>query len=315
MNISRKQWKRIAFFVLVSLELVILFFIGQRYLRRFFSFNPLDSRVTKEHSTSAYTYFYENERNIVKTDKMDWMEEAVEYRHNGDGLNNIRDYPLEKKKNVFRIAAVGDSFTYGMYVSTKDNWATSLERKLNLQECGKRAFEVINLGVPGYDINYTIERNKLRGEEYKPDLFIWFIKSDDFSDSKELSAPFEAQILRGKTYTVDLYKQALSLVFKKYDKAKIVSEQTNHLEQYIAENKNTSFLFVLPKGTIGYPSIDKEQEETIKRLKKKYKNVDYTFIELKREHTFFPHDSHFNVAGHQLFSNFLTRVLSGTYCL
>lgn len=315
MNTQREGQNHAVIFILISVELVVLFFIGYGYLRRYFSLNPLDSRVTKERPTKTYKYFYENEKNVVRTEKADWMDRAVKYHHNRDGLNSMRDYPLEKEKGIFRIAAIGDSFTYGMYVNTKDNWATSLERKLNLQECGKRTFEVINLGVPGYDVDYTIERNKLRGEQYGPDLFIWFIKSDDFSDSKELSAPFEAQILKGQAYSVDLYKQALDLLFKTHDRAKIIKEQTDRLEQYIAENKNTKFLFILPKGTIGYPTVDRKEEETIKELKRKYGHVDYAFIELKKEHTFSPHDSHFNAAGHLLFSNFLTQKLSDAYCL
>lgn len=315
MNRQRSRLRFAIVSLLVFIELVALLFIGKLYFRRYFSLNTLDSRVTTKYPTHTYKYFYENEKNVTKTDKPEWLENRAEYRHNSDGLNSMREYSIEKGEGVVRMVALGDSFTYGMYINTKDNWVTSLEKKLNLQECGKRRFEVINLGVPGYDIDYTIERSRLRAKKYDPELFIWFIKNDDFTDSKELSSPIEAQLLKYKTYTIDSYKQVLDLLFKTHDKTVIVREQTQQLEQFVAENKKTRFLFVLPKGSTGYPTIEDEQIETIKNLKKEYAHVDYTFIELKREHTFSPHDYHFNSLGNLLFSNTLTWILKDRYCL
>lgn len=307
--------KYVIVFAIVLVEFFTLYFIGKTYFRRYISLNILDSRVTKKYPTHTYKYFYENQKNVTKTDKPEWLEHGVEYHHNSEGFNNMREYALKKKKNVVRMAALGDSFTYGMYMDTKNNWVTSLEKKLNLQECGKRTFEVLNLGVPGYDIDYTIERSRLHGEKYEPDIFLWFVKSDDFSDSKELSMPIEVNILKHQSYTVDLYKQALDVLFKTYDKAEIIKEQAHQLEQYVAENKKTSFLFILPQGSVGYPIIEDGQLEVIKNLKNKYTHVDYVFIELKREHTFYPNDYHFNSFGNLLFSNTLTQILSNQYCL
>lgn len=315
MTILKNHPKYFPIFILVGIQLVLLFFIGKLYFNKFLSVTPLNTGVTKNTPTQNYTFFYENEKNITITDKPEWLKNEVKYRHNSDGLNSIREYTLQKNKDTVRIAALGDSFTYGMYMNTKDNWVSSLEKKLNAQECGKKVFEVLNFGVPGYDIEYTLERSRVRAEQYNPDLFIWFIKSDDFSDSKELSAPIEADMLKNNEYTIDLYKRVLDLLFKTHNKEEIIRQQAHQLEEYIAANPKISFLFILPQGSIGYPTLETEQIGKIKNLKKKYPHVDYAFIELGSEHIFSPYDYHFNTSGNLLFSNTLTRLLSNRYCL
>ena len=58
---------------------------------------------------------------------------------------------IKKNKDTFRIITLGDSFTFGMYINTKDNWTELLEDKLNSDMGCKNIsmFEVINLGVGG----------------------------------------------------------------------------------------------------------------------------------------------------------------------
>ena len=76
-----------------------------------------------------------------------------------------------------------------MFVNTKDNWSKKLEDILNknLSKCNKiNKFEVINLGEYGYDIQYSVERYKIRRQKYKPHLILWFLKNDDFEEINEI---------------------------------------------------------------------------------------------------------------------------------
>lgn len=262
-----------------------------------------------------YKYFYENSANIVIKDKPDWIAKEVTYIHNKDGLNALHDYSVHKKKDVIRIATVGDSFTYGMYIDTSDNWSTLLEKKLNAQECGSSIFEVLNFGVPGYDINYTIQRNKLRVEKYSPNVVLWFIKNDDFTDAKELLIPIEKKMLNGQKYTIDLYNKILETFFVTHDKQSIAAEQKRQLESYINENSETQFIFVLPKGSVDYPAVEDEYVDFILSLKREHDMVSVVQVELNRAHTFFPRDHHFNTKGNEYFSTILTRMFTRRYCL
>ena len=122
-------------------------------------------------------YFYEPEANTIKKEIK--KPYKATYTINKDALNERFNYPVKKEKSVYRIMILGDSLAYGPYIDTSKNWTELLEDKLNKDKnrSNIKKFEVINLGVDGYDIEYTIERYKTRGERYDPDLIIWPIRS------------------------------------------------------------------------------------------------------------------------------------------
>ena len=102
---------------------------------------------------------------------------------NKETLNEKYDYQVDKPQNTLRIITLGDSFTFGVFVDTAKNWTEVLEDKFS--NCKKKKVEVINLGVPGYDISYSVERLKKRGLKYSPDLIVFFVKYDDLLENKE----------------------------------------------------------------------------------------------------------------------------------
>ena len=77
---------------------------------------------------------------------------------NADSLRDY-DYPINKGKDTFRIAVIGDSLAFGYGVNLQDAYAKQLELKLNAMNTGKR-YEVLNFGVGGYDIQQSVERLK-----------------------------------------------------------------------------------------------------------------------------------------------------------
>lgn len=79
------------------------------------------------------------------------------------------EHQLKKDENVYRIMAVGDSFTFGMAVNLEDTFSKQLETLLNN---GGIKSEVINCGVIGYVMwqNFEVLRHKVL--PFKPDLVI-----------------------------------------------------------------------------------------------------------------------------------------------
>lgn len=116
---------------------------------------------------------------------------------NADGLNEPYEYTTKKPTGTYRIVTLGDSFTEGTLVETKDNWTEQLEHMLNSSmHCSNiSTFEVINLGVAGYDMQYSLERFKRKGLRYTPDLVLFLTGQDDFDFSNEF--------LRGKIKKFD----------------------------------------------------------------------------------------------------------------
>jgi len=91
---------------------------------------------------------------------------------------------------------LGDSFTFGSSVKREKNYPATLTRLLNNGKIcpANVSFEVINLGVYGYDLNYALERFKMRGLKYRPDLVIWLINDWNFTSYKEYFLPRSEQL-------------------------------------------------------------------------------------------------------------------------
>ena len=173
------------FISLITFQLVIILFLGFKIYQRqknilgTISVNPINKESIALKPSNELKYFYEPGQNFTdKTPGHSYFKafKAI-YTINEDGLNERFNYSLEKPNNVFRIITIGDSFTFGLYVDTKDNWTEVLEDILNKElSCQNiKKFEVINLGVEGYDFEYAVERFKVRGLKYNPDLVLWLM--------------------------------------------------------------------------------------------------------------------------------------------
>jgi len=111
----------------------------------------------------------------------------------------------KKPPKTYRIITLGDSHTFGHFVSTEQNYPEKLEAKLSAMNSSgnfcrnKDNVEVINLGMMGYDVEYSIHRFNNRGAKYHPDLIIWFLKADDITQILEQMSPIieelEAKLL------------------------------------------------------------------------------------------------------------------------
>lgn len=179
------------FFFIVFLELALTFYFGNKLYQHHISLSanvfPLRREELVFPKESSLRYFYEPKPNTLPGDKIAWPPYGVTYRVNADSLIDRFAYSTKKDRDVFRIITLGDSFTSGLFVKTKDNYTEILEDLLNETLSCKnfKTVEVINLAVPGYDISYAAERFRLRGQKYDPDLVLWLLIENDFYDNQE----------------------------------------------------------------------------------------------------------------------------------
>ena len=167
-------------FLIISLQIIIITAILFRiYQKRTQVLGVADINLIKKEEINMgpsgdLKYFYEPKANVFRLD--DKIGPGKGNKINSDSLNERFEYSPEKPDGVFRIITLGDSITYGLHVETKDNWTEVLEDKLNQEmKCANiKKFEIINLGVPGYDNPYSVERYITRGRKYNPDLVIWY---------------------------------------------------------------------------------------------------------------------------------------------
>lgn len=304
----RAVWILTGILAVIAVGLMVLIVIKSRPVK---VVNTLNSDDVGPNPQSRYQFFYENKPSRVINETSRFTGEQITYIHNHDGLNNLNDYPLEKDGQV-RIAAIGDSFTYGLNVSTKDNWVSRLQDQLN-GDC-KKKFEVLNFGVPGYDIDYVLERNRLRAEKYHPDTYVWFIKDDDFEESKELTIPIENRINISGKYNSLYHDMAIAETNREYGSETIIKNQEKHLFSYISGHPDSRFLLVLPKGSLTYPRISPSREKELSVFAKTHKNTMILPIAIEKKDIILPDDYHFNKEGSIHVASVLTSWLQKKYC-
>ena len=109
-----------------------------------------------------------------------------------------RDFEPIKPSNIYRIAAVGDSLTFGQGISEKDRFSNLLEDKLN-QNSGRRKFQVLNFGMPGAETSDEIGILTRAVLINKPDFILlqWYINDVNSVDDKR-HMPHTTTIIPGK---------------------------------------------------------------------------------------------------------------------
>ncbi len=205
--------KKLLFLIICIVQLILIFVLLQRIGRKttfshrfseFVMFTPRSIESVIFPFISDLKYYYEPKPlgRTVYDLAIVGINKKVVQTINADGLNERYEYAAQKPTGVYRIVALGDSFTEGALVETKDNWTEQLEDMLNSSmQCSTISkFEVINLGVAGYDMQYSLERFKRKGIRYSPDVVLFLTSQDDFDFSNEL--------LRGK---IQKYKDMFAL--------------------------------------------------------------------------------------------------------
>mgnify|MGYP001609103083 FL=1 len=80
------------------------------------------------------------------------------------------EYSLKKPNDVFRIAVLGDSFTFGYGIELEDTYTKQLEKMLN--ENSSQKYEVLNFGGNGGNTLLEAEYLEKKVINFEPDLVI-----------------------------------------------------------------------------------------------------------------------------------------------
>ncbi len=109
----------------------------------------------------------------------------VVYRINADGFRGPL-YERAKPHGAFRIAVLGDSLAFGYGVSADDTFSSRLERRLRrgtpASDPNVPHFQVLNLGVNGYNAYNEAALFRGLGGRYQPDLVLVQFCINDLND-------------------------------------------------------------------------------------------------------------------------------------
>jgi hypothetical protein len=112
---------------------------------------------------------------LTKANEYGFFNGAV-YRTNSHGFQGP-ERTVEKPAGTRRVVLIGDSNVQGSGVPYEVTYAARLETALNADHLGQ--WEVLNLGVPGFNIEASIERYRRTGGQFVPDLLVYGFTIND----------------------------------------------------------------------------------------------------------------------------------------
>lgn len=206
--------------------------------------------------TAALKYFYEPKPNSIIIDSPSWLGYSVKYNANTDSLYDRYNYSNGKDTKTFKIVTIGDSWTQGLYVNTPENFSEVLEDSLNnkIQCQNINKFEVINLGVGGYDLSYVVHRFIKRGIKYNPDIVIYLLNYWHFEHGNEFLSPIKDKLEKEGvlnynpvTHRFEAIEKALEEFKKTYNMQDIIDFETKYLK-ILKDNYKGKILFLTDKN-------------------------------------------------------------------
>jgi len=116
----------------------------------------------------------------------------VHVRLNSDGFRSSEISPQKTRK---RILAIGDSVTFGAWVEQDKTFPAALQKLLPADR-----YEVINAGIPAYDLEQVIALFEGKGARCQPDIVVYTFVYDDIADPLALGDGGVLLQEKGKRY-------------------------------------------------------------------------------------------------------------------
>jgi lysophospholipase L1-like esterase len=163
----------------------------------------------------------------------------VEFGHrrlktNADGMRESRDYPVARSANSVRIVGIGDSGMFGWDLEPDEDYMSVMENNLNARQDGT-LYEVLNLGVPGYNTQLEVEMLRCKGLKFKPDIVVVGWCENDFSlpyfflekeNYRRRDKSFLLEFLFRRAQTTEIRPGVSVHDLRRYDKSEVMPEIT-----------------------------------------------------------------------------------------
>ncbi len=319
------------FFILIVFELIaIIALIFSIIFVRSNNTQVFSTAISSDSLDNSNQYYFNSHTDLSFTTPKGLTQ--VNYRTNNDGLNEKYDIDIQKPDNTVRIITLGNSFVFGLFVNTQDNFSEVLEKLLNDRSVCKstKKFEVINLGAPGFDFDYSINILLDKGMKYSPDKILWMIQDESvlvpnswFYAEREKSIDKLRKSLGPETFKdqyegykkelmVDLERSIKDEILLKHGKEEIDLYLTDKYLSLVTEHPVPTYFFsfdnrLTSKSSSLISEILKMSPEGSKLLKQ--------ITGLTRNENHFTDDRHPNELGHKLIAQHLFDQINSDICI
>ena len=145
------------------------------------SYNPNVSALTGNQKILLKRFLQTGRgAHVAQDSTLGWIPLA---ESNSAGMRDDREYEPDPPPHVLRIAAFGDSFTYGEDVALHETWEKRLTELAP-------SIEVLNYGVGAYGLDQAYLRYLQAGTHYKPQLVFIGYMSENIARNVNVFRPF-----------------------------------------------------------------------------------------------------------------------------
>lgn len=139
---------------------------------------PYTSRLDRLYRISDYQIYgdLEPNRDVLVLAESDYPYRMVT---NASGLRR-KEQLTEKQPGTVRVLCIGDSFTFGPYVSNQDTFPSIAEELLNHSQSNHK-FEILNAGVVGYFLRRQKDLYISQARGVEPDIVVLQVLDNDLS--------------------------------------------------------------------------------------------------------------------------------------
>ena len=165
-----KRVKSIVVGLSLTVTSLLILLLGLEVILRITIENQSDLTADLTYSRTRDAEYYQRSFLELYPGGKDWRRGVYDPdlgwdQPNDERIVGIKTYALQADEDLYRIAAIGDSFVFGSFVNTDQTYPAYLESLVE-------GSEVLNMGVVGYGIDQAVLKYLEFGVQYKPDLVI-----------------------------------------------------------------------------------------------------------------------------------------------
>ncbi len=158
--------------VLLAVNLVVLVVIGELIIKLyFFGWHDSPKWLLAPSDNPALVYELSPGAEVTATyltpQQRDWKHSA------SINAQGFRGESVQDRAGRPRVIVIGDSIAFGLGVNDDETFSVVLENELEGEA------EVLNWGVPGYNLVQTLELLRTKGEQYEPAVVVYALNYND----------------------------------------------------------------------------------------------------------------------------------------